>query len=258
MSPTKKSEYEGKNLIENYSWFNDPAVMDNFLLAVNEIADKLPREINILGIGSGVGNLDYAVKKYLETSCNKIVKLTITDRYTNDTTKNDGVDVISVENKNLPFPDNSFDLVIARSVTHYEETKEEEIEVLKEVKRVLKTNGLYLTEYPYFSNKDEVELLKEIHSLVSKYMDLKTYDEFISVHEEVFSETFLTTTQPDLPLFTEKKNFNQRYKASNNSLINSNIIKLIKNYPKESIPNVWADGDDFGWEVDYAILACKK
>ncbi len=254
----KMIKSEGKNLITTYSWFNDTAVIEEFLYSIDEIALNLPEDIALLGLGSGVGNLDYAVKQHLEEKYNKVVRMTITDRYTADTVKREGVRVLDVENKSLPFTNESFDLVIARSVTHYEKTKEDESSVLTEIKRVLKPNGIFITEAPFFSNKNDVELLKKIHSLVSKNMNLKTYDELVSLHKEIFSSVLIATKQPSIPLKTEKTNFNKRYGISEGDSIDTEITKLISAYRTQDIASVWSRDNDFGWTVNFAILINQK
>lgn len=249
---------EGNNLIANNSWFNDTAVIEEFLYSIDEIVSNLPENISLLGLGSGVGKLDYTVKQYLEEKYNKLVHMTITDRYTIDTVKKEGVVVLDVENKSLPFSYESFDLVIARSVTHYEKTREGEGCVLNEIKRVLKPNGFFITEAPFFSNQSDVDLLKKIHSLVSKNMNLKTYDELVSLHKEIFNKVLIAKKQPSIPLKTEKTNFNKRYGISDGDSIDKEITKLISTYPTQDIASVWSRDNDFGWTVNFAILINQK
>jgi ubiquinone/menaquinone biosynthesis C-methylase UbiE len=247
---------EGNKLVKSYTWFNDIEVIRNFLDSIEEIAKNLPAEINILGIGSGVGNLEYATKSLLEERYNKKVNLTITDKITKDVLKSADVNILNVDNKRLPFKKNTFDLVIARSVTHYEKTKDDELVVLNEVNRVLRDEGYFITEAPYLSTQIEAKLLYEIHLLVSKPMNLKTYEQLLQLHKKTFKNVMLARSQPKKPLTVQKENFIKRYGVSG-EIINK-ILELIKNSSLEKRPNVWEDKNNFGWKVSYAILICKK
>jgi len=245
---------EGKKLTSSYSWFEDLDVIKNFVLAVDEVADKLPNEVNVLGIGSGVGNLEYSIKKLLEDKYDKKVNLTISDRIIKDTKTQDGVSVVEMDNKSMPFYDKEFDIVVARSVTHYEKEDEEELKVLDEIKRVLKLNSFFITEAPYLSSKTEVDLMYKIHSLVSKFMKLKDYDELLNIHKKVFSKVSISENQPTKPLSIERKDFIKRYDISNE--LADEIVELIKISKNEETSGIWVEQDNFGWSVNYAILIC--
>ena len=246
---------EGKNLTENYSWFKDVNVIENFVDSIDEIASRLPEEVHILGIGSGLGNLEYSVKSFLESKYNKVVKLTITDRNIKDTIKLDGTSVIVVENNNLPFPDNQFDLVVARSVTHYEKTNEDEMKVLNEIKRVLKKNGYFVNETLYIENQLEIDLLKNVHRCVSKDMNLKNKSNTIELHKNVFGRVFLSEHQPNISLVVTKENFIRRYKIDEKTL--TTIIEMINAYDPLNIPNIRFSKEDFEFRISYLTIFCQ-
>jgi SAM-dependent methyltransferase len=247
---------EGTKLTGSYTWFQDSDVIQNFLLSIDEIAGLLPNEIYFLGIGSGIGNLEYAVKDRLEQKYNKMVKLTLTDRIIDDTKKHNDVSIIQVDNKSLPFSDKTFDLVIARSVTHYEKDNEQELRVLSEINRVMTKEGYFITEAPYFSNKEEAKLLYDIHSLLPKQINLKTYNELLDIHNRNFAKVSIAKIQPDKLLFVEKKDFLKRYEVSEDTI--QKILNLISNYKNEERPNVWVKDNDFGWSIKFAILICHN
>lgn len=247
---------EGKNLTGSYSWFQDLDVIKNFVLAVGEVVNKLPEEIDILGIGSGVGRLEYAVKKLFEEKYSKKVNLTISDKYTKDIEIKYGADVLKIDNKEMPFPDENFDLVIARSVTHYEKNKSNELKVLNEIRRVLKPEGLFITEAPYLANGKEAKLMHDIHSLVSKPMNLKDYEGLLEIHKEIFDKVTPSQNQPNKPLSVQREDFMKRYEISNE--VADSVLNLIKQHNPEEVPNVWYRGNNFGWTVNYSILICSK
>ncbi len=248
---------EGKNLPIIYTWFGDTKVIAEFLFSIDDIVGALPNEVRILEIGCGVGTLGYAVKDHLEQKYNKIVRLTLTDRFIDDTARLDGVEILKVENKNLPFTDGFFDIAIARSVTQYEKTTDDEAIVLSQVKRVLKHGGYFINEAVYIDTHDEISLLKSIHKLVHKELNLQTQDELLILHREVFEKVIVASKQPLIPLITTKQMFDQRYQISDLE-INAKIIDLISQFSSKNVLNIWSHGDDFGWKVKYTILICTK
>lgn len=247
---------EGTKLTTTYNWFQDKEVIDNFLLSIDEIANDLPAEVHLLGIGSGVGNLDYAVKEHLENKYSKKVLLTLSDRMVNDTRTAEDTIVVEVDNKSLPFDANNFDLVIARSVTHYEKDNEDETKVLTEIKRVLKDNGVFITEAPYFQEKKEAQFHYKLSSLISKYMNLKTFTELMDLHQQVFSKVNLSIHQPEKPLTVTKKDFANRYDITDT--VAQQSLELIREYVQNGGSNVWTKENDFGWSVNFTTLICRK
>lgn len=251
-----KNKGEGLDLLRSYNWFKDIEVIKNFLKSVEEIALNLPPEVNILGIGSGVGNLEYKIKYLLEKKYGKKVNLTLTDKNIQEIIIKPRVRVLQVDNKKLIFDKNVFDLVIARSVTHYEKDENDELTVLMEIKRVLKNEGYFITEAPYLDNTFEAELMDHIHKLVFKSMNLKDYKKLLELHKKIFKKVILANTQPKKKLCVEKKDFIKRYGNLNN--VELKILDLIKEYPLKQRPNVWIKNENFGWKISYATLICKK
>lgn len=250
-------EGEGQKLLDSYSWFKNEKVIKEFLYSIDEIAVFLPEEVEMLGIGSGVGILDYAVKKHLETVHKKKVKLTITDKKINDTIKSEGVAILEVDNKNLPFQDNKFDLVITRSVIHYEKNKENLDKALSEIHRVLKPKGYFVNEALAFKSRDEIQLLTDIHALMLKYVNLETIDEMLASHRKTFEKVKLAQTQPTEPLSTERKFFVQRYEFPDDAIPNQ-IVGMIRECEGKDIPNIWVKEQDFGWSLHYTLVISQK
>ena len=247
---------EGKNLTASYSWFKDQDVINDFVGAVNEISESLPDKVEILSIGSGVGTLEIEVKRSLEQKFHRQVVLTLTDRDIKDTTSKSDIRVLKADNKDLPFQDKTFDLILARSVTHYEKNIESETRVLDEINRVMRDEGFFITEAPFLAGTEEAALLHEIHSSVSKFMNLKTHQELLDIHKNVFKVVEVAAHQPGKPLSVAKDNFIKRYEISDEKA--DEIADLIRGHDSKQIPNVWINGNDFGWSVNYAILICSK
>jgi len=251
------SKGEGNSLTNNYVWFKDEKVIENFLYSIDEIANSLPENIKILGIGSGTGILDYSVKRHLEEHYGKTVQLTLSDRYTEEISVKDA-EIFQVDNKNLPFNNDTFDLVITRSVTHYEDTRKDVLRVLNEVHRVIKPSGYFVNQALFFDDAREIKLLTEINNLLPKYLTLEKKEDVISEHREIFNTVSSAKIQPTIPLTTVRAEFIKRYNLQDETIPNK-IVDLISQSPStENLKNIWTKNNDFGWSVNYTILICKK
>ena len=148
-------------------------------------------------------------------------------------------------------------MVIARSVTHYEPTKESEISVFEEIKRVLKDDGIFLNETPYLSTPKEIELLYRIHNeFIGKPMNLKLKEDVIKIHQSVFSKVNLAVAQPSISLVVNNETFKKRYGVDEETL--KKIFDLIKEYNPNDIPNIYVKENNFGWTVSYMVIICRK
>jgi len=88
--------------------------------------------------------------------------------------------------ENLPFPDNSFDIVFGEAITALVPNP---IKVLKEYKRVLKPNGKVATLDLFMKKSLSEELVKEISNIMSivigTQIRIKTFQEW----EQIFTES---------------------------------------------------------------------
>ena len=85
-----------------------------------------------------------------------------------------------IDGLNLPFKDNFFDLVIAIAVFHHIPSKELRIKVLKEIKRVLKNNGILFLSVWYLLDKPHI--WKLILKLAFKKIFKKDKTDFFDVY----------------------------------------------------------------------------
>lgn len=72
------------------------------------------------------------------------------------------------DNKSLPLREDSIDLIISRSVTHYEQSKESNQRVLSEVSRILKNGGYFVNQTVMFHNPEQLNQLRKLHEIVGK------------------------------------------------------------------------------------------
>lgn len=250
------SRGEGKQLQDSIVWFQDKKVVYEFLRAVDQIAYRLPKKVTMLEIGTGTGVVGLAVAKHLQEVCGTEVSLTLSDRNISGMVSDDSVSVVLAENSELPFGSGKFDLVVSRSVTHYEKDQASEAVVLREVNRTLGSGGWYINQSLYLPNHAEIELHQELNSCVRKRLNLKTYSELIDIHRKGFSDVQVLVDRVDFPLTVDREAFLKRYNLLES--VGDGLRDAIKERRPVDVPSFWVHGSDFGWSVDYAILACSK
>lgn len=104
------------------------------------IYSKLPKKGNVLEIGAGKSALPLALKE-------KGLSVTVTDISESAVLyqAKQGLEAVQVKDCKLPFENNSFDVVISASaIEHFEN----DVEMVNEVHRVLKPNGLFILALP--------------------------------------------------------------------------------------------------------------
>ena len=108
---------------------------------------KKPNQLNILDFGCGAGTLvNGLIKKgYNAYGCDVDVNKNLKSKYEDSLYKNNILKPIDINNFQIPFENNSFDMVISTSVFEHVFNKEESF---KEIKRVLKKDGLAIHNFP--------------------------------------------------------------------------------------------------------------
>jgi len=267
---------EGEKLLDAYNWFRDPEVVQSFIDAVREVLpDKKEKAITILGIGAGAGLLESAVKENLQKG-GRLVKIFVSDILEDvvQQIKDEELVRFVADNKSLPIKDQTLDLAISRSVTHYESSLEDELKVLKEIRRILKDGGYFINQAltPIFPS--EAELLRKVHAVLPKYMNIQSKQKVKEMLDSVFpggvreaesqADKWLIVTRgdfvkryaPKLEDFENEEEYNQAMLRFEEKL--AQIINLIQSVPKEERPNIKSDGYDFTLAVPYTTFICKK
>lgn len=147
--------------------------IDNYLF---KEALKLPKGASILDVGCGTGY-------YIEQLINRGFKVTGIEpaenmrKYAED--KLPMGTVVDGSVLNLPFGDNSFDFVFAIEVFRYL-NNEDNIRGLKEIKRVLKPNGLFFGTFLNFYALDGFNILVALRKLKERWLKkpLRFHTEF--------------------------------------------------------------------------------
>ena len=118
-----------------------------------------------------------------------------------------------------------------------------------------------MDQAPTLSTHTEAELIKDIHKLLPKEMNIQTKEETKNMLQKLFEVH--EASHQSRPLPTEKNNFLKRYEINDQAKIEEytqKIIELINNVPQEQRPNVWVNKEtgDFGWTIPFTIYKCKK
>jgi ubiquinone/menaquinone biosynthesis C-methylase UbiE len=246
------------------NYFSNEGALDKFLEALTsrnlfeELSERAQTErLKILEIGANNGVVGEYVSNYLE-SRNIEHQLVISDMNKQALQDNNNPDTLKIkfDNKQIPFIKNSFDLILSRSVTHYESTSEDKKQVLSDVKRVLTDQGVFVNQAVAFETKAEINLLLNIHEIVDKHMNGGTEAEVLESHREVFDT--VDVSEVKLPkLKANKSGFMERYNIEQQEQVANKIKEKIRKVDEEKRPHV-SLGENFSWSVPYRILFCKN
>lgn len=203
---------------------------------------KLNKKYKVLEIGCGNGALWSKNIDLLD----KDINITLTDvceDMVNNAKKNlsdysDVFDFEIVDPNNIPFEDESFDLVIANHILFYMKDLDK---VLKEIKRVLKVGG------HFYSSTIDSNNMKELESL------MKGFNSNIKISEEKISSKFGMENGQEIL----SKHFSQtkRYLYEDKLVINDSkgILEYIYSIPGNIIELIDTKKKDFEKYIDLNI-----
>lgn len=149
--------------------------------------DKLDRSSHLLDVGCGNG-LD--LKAYKEMGFSNLYGVDPSDNFINDAKKTlkDEVTLSKGTFEQLPFTDNSFDIIVSRFAMHY---SKDLISSIKEVSRVLKVRGKFIVviSHPSFDTLQPKDTDGNITiTLFNKKVSITFPQHTLS---EIFSSEFL-------------------------------------------------------------------
>lgn len=268
---SEKSDYkfrpsaEGIGLTESYDWFRDPKVLQSFVGACGELTtgDGLQKgRLKILGIGSGLGAAEHAVEDMLRQKGydTRLIISDISPDVLLEAQKTQDLRIVH-DNKNMALPDNSIDLVLARSVTHYEPTLRLERAALAQISDVLKPGGYFVDQAPTLASPAEADLIRNIHLLLPKAMNVQTAEQTEKMLRDFFKVSPANLEHQAKPLPVNKDIFMKRYSIPEDQIneLTQKILKLIDAVPQEQRPNVWTNAatGDFGWNIPFTTYKCQ-
>ena len=158
------SETRGNHLKRFYeeqaTWAKFWASPRELILAENILSELPKNKLNVLEVGFGDGYLSFLMKR----AGHKVVGIDISSARAKNASKNvSSVHFILAEAKALPFPPETFDVVICAEtlehIPHFEKA-------IKEASSVLKSNGYYLVTVPFRDDEFKVtcpHCLKTFH-----------------------------------------------------------------------------------------------
>jgi|GEM_PF-2363681 len=253
----------GKNWGKVYEgYFERTDIADHVAIACDEILDEIPRDrtVQILEIGSGTGTVGERLSKHLEDS-GVNPRLIIADkiRAQVEANENPGTAKAVFDNKKMPLRDECVDMVVARSVTHYEPTLEQEELVIDEVKRILRAGGFFVDQAVTMATDEEANLIVNIHLLVNKPMDIQSKEKVTEMLSQTFDEIKVSSDLPPA-LHSGTKGFLDRYniRPEEAGELVRKIRQLIESVPEELRPNFHTTTDGFEYDVPYTIYLCRK
>jgi SAM-dependent methyltransferase len=198
-------------------------IKSHVLLATNKA------NLKILNIGCSTGRSSEYLAKFGE-----VTSLEYDKECCDFTTKKTGLHIINGSITELPFEDNSFDLVCAFDVVeHVEDHKK----ALEEMKRVAVTNGILFITVPAFmslwSHHDEVNYhfrrykIKELNNLFSMKRDgVKMYSTYFN--SLLFLPILLFRKASNIFKFGDKrKGSGSDFESYNNSFLNKILFNIM-------------------------------
>lgn len=128
---------------DRYDSFIATTANTTYKSILEHISKEIPNGSFVLDVGTGTGIIPFGI-------CHKAQKIIATDisaemikiaRQKQKALNVENIDFQIQDSYKLTFPDNSFDVVIATNLLHLVQNPEEPI---KEVKRVMKSNGIFI------------------------------------------------------------------------------------------------------------------
>jgi ubiquinone/menaquinone biosynthesis C-methylase UbiE len=193
------------------------------------------KQMTILEIGSGTG----ALVKHLQNEGYNIIGTEVNHEYISFAQKEFGIDLVPLKNYQLPFPDESFDVILSFDVfEHIPDTDAH----LKEVYRVLKKEGCYLLATPNKITNIPFEIIKE-----KSFTKYKTYHP--SLH-----------TFPEIKKRFKKHGFEIKFEKIPlvNDFFKEKIKKYFGNFGLIALKIINPDALPLAFKTNFYITATKK
>ena len=226
---------------ENCAYFSEHIPEDFFLR-------KNP---TILDAGSSMGTVGKYVQREL---LNKGVtsRLVLVDTNEEALKKSTSTAEKIVANlKGIPLPDSSVDMILLRSVLHYEPTLEAQQSIIKELHRVLIPGGILISQFGSFKDDKEAESFNQMFKFLKRDVGFVSSSTGVRLHEEVFGKAYKITNGP--PLEESVTEFVER----NGEDVSAGLIDYVKEHRAE-LHNVLVNDNPLTWRVGFTIASFIK
>lgn len=250
-------------------YFANPSIAEVFPQTIDRDLweNDFPEEVRVLGLGVGPALVETLVARKLE-EMNFRVRLILSDRleeamkeYYPEYAPEGNVEKKVFDNKAIDLPDESVDLVVMRSVLHYESIIPMQVKVLREVHRVLRMGGIFLDQDLTFSTEEEASLARLERRLVGKNTSYCEEGRFLDMHEKVFGyENVRCSGRQPAPFYTDGTDYLERFKVPTER--QDEVIGEIQKYIEDNsdkLLNAALNGDTFFRRTTpFKLLICKK
>lgn len=154
--------------------------------------------------------------------------------------------------RELPFRDSSVDLVLMRSVLHYEATADAQQQLLAEAHRVLRSGGVLISQFGAFGTPAEADAFNAMFRAFGRYVLFPTRESGVALHEKVFGSVDLVTEGPSL---TETMHeFSIRMSGAEAG----KAAEYIESHRDELKTILVNDKPPYAWRVPFVLVSCSK
>ena len=166
-----KDAYLEENLIQNIERFKISAEWAETIKEINSFtSNKMPNKVLDIGAGNGISSLAFTLNGYEVTALEPDTSNTVGSgaiKFLAEYYNLNNINIVEAFGENLPFEDESFDIVYGRQVMHHAHHLNN---FVKEAARVLKKGGVLITvrDHVIINEKDKERFLKK-HPLQKHY-----------------------------------------------------------------------------------------
>ncbi|HCC06323.1 TPA: hypothetical protein DEP94_03140 [Candidatus Nomurabacteria bacterium] len=153
--------------------------------------------------------------------------------------------------KQIPLADSSMNIILLRSVLHYEPTLEAQEAILKEIYRVLAPGGVFISQFGSFKDDDEAQAFNRLFKFLKRDVGFVSKDTGVKMHADVFDEIYKITEGPSL-----EENVDE-FSARVGKDISGEVGDYISGHQSE-LKNILVNNNPITWRVGFTIVSCRK
>lgn len=206
----------------------------------------------IVDVGASQGTLgSYVTDKFLEHGSKPRLVLVDLNEEALSNSMVDAEKIVS-DAKKVPIRESSVDIVLLRSVLHYESALENQKKILEEMHRMLVPGGVLISQFASFPNEAEVVSFNKMFHFFGRNANFISREVGVEMHKSIFSEIEKVTDGP--PLTETMDEFAVRMSGGHapdaNKYISEHLDEL-KGILINPVP-------PYAWSVPFTIVSCIK